>query len=396
MCLRGDYPIAIKNSIHVSVFIFLVRMAPVWKGVRKEPETDEVLDEFNGIRAKLAQQARSHGTEFALNSAVDQLKDLLQKGKTLADIRNIRQVLKEMSILLLWKSDDLCRSWSEPLCDSPQAMFIMTDITTGDRYLGRHLLSQHWINNEIPEVFCSEKFPRMIMGKFKLAEYRDHPTCPSIYFEYQPVSSEAINTVWELPDVGFEHPWSISVSGSELTSPPEGWDINPHTATTLGNGEIFIRKDTEAFLSQFSMEGKVVYDPACSTGQFLSDIKRKYPGCTTVGQDLSLKMCEYARNSGGVDQVIHGDAISSSLPEESADFAFIRFLNSEVVPREAVQKLLAAITRRVKTGGYVVVFGHTPVLVSATHFRLSGLEIQRCSLKTPAGGRYQYYICVKQ
>ena len=74
------------------------------------------------------------------------------------------------------------------------------------------------------------------------------------------------------------------------------------------------------------MNNKVIYDPACSTGEFLEDFKKKFPESYTIGHDLSQEMVNYAKDF--VDEACCCNAIDSPLKEKSVDLMFLRFLNS--------------------------------------------------------------------
>lgn len=374
----------------------------VWRGVRKEPVAPEAAAQFAAIRIKLAESYphRSVGpVNECLTEAITMMRLLvLTSCQSQDDARNVQQVMKELEIWRDWNAIKArSTTWFEGITNSPQAMFLMVDPRTGAKYLGRHTLSPDWIANKIPEIFCSRKEPYMILGKFKSSTMVNHLQGDYWAFEYEHVPLHTITSIFsEAPDLNFEHPWTIQYSGKDLVADVSAWDsVDPQMAEMLGNGEAQIRKDTVAFLSQFEMEDKLIYDPACSTGQFLTHLKKAFPGCITVGQDISPAMCDLAKKSGGIDRIIQGDAASSDLEPESADFVFIRFLNSEVVSRADVPRLLEAILTRVKPEGYVIILGHTPVLVTVPCMIKAGLTVHQCSVKFDIWSRYQYYICQK-
>ena len=72
-----------------------------------------------------------------------------------------------------------------------------------------------------------------------------------------------------------------------------------------------------------------------------------------------------------------------------------RFLNSEIVKTADVMDLLLPPSRCVKVGGYLVIFGHTPVLLSAAELRvMSGWElVQSVAGGARWNGLFQYYVC---
>lgn len=81
----------------------------------------------------------------------------------------------------------------------------------------------------------------------------------------------------------------------------------------------------------------------------------------------------------------------------SADFCFVRFLNSEVVKSSEAEALLTALLPTVKKGGYVIIFGHTPVLLSSANYRaLPEFEVIQCiASAVDNSGIFQYYVLKK-
>ena len=63
-------------------------------------------------------------------------------------------------------------------------------------------------------------------------------------------------------------------TNEEEKSPNEGWSLNPEKVIYLGYGEEHIRNYTINFLKDVVKPNMVIYDPACSTGQFLYTIKK--------------------------------------------------------------------------------------------------------------------------
>lgn len=166
-------------------------------------------------------------------------------------------------------------------------------------------------------------------------------------------------------------------------------------ASSLSLGEKNIREYTISILKQFgNLNRKKVFDPACSTGEVLHTIKSNFPECYTIGQDLNPQMVNYAKDK--LDEVYLGGSINNCIPEESVDFVFFRFLNVEVVSTEMVYKLFNSLIKKCKIGGYIIVFGHTPVLVNSKYMEYMGFEIlQRNGVTKDKKRIFQYYLLKK-
>jgi isonocardicin synthase len=183
----------------------------------------------------------------------------------------------------------------------------------------------------------------------------------------------------------------------ELCSEPDGWVLKQEMVDELGGGETHLRAYTLRMLqAKYKKETScILYDSACSTGQFLAELKRYFPQVHTIGQDLSESMVRFAREHGNVNEAVHADAKLWPLGNRQVDIAFIRFLNSEVVKTEFAQMLFEKIAIRVKSNGIIVVFGHTPVLLASSDFlRLGSFELQQCvgvinDIETVL---FQYYV----
>ena len=141
-------------------------------------------------------------------------------------------------------------------------------------------------------------------------------------------------------------------------------------------------------------EGKsspVVYDPACSTGDFLYAIKTAIPDAMVIGQDLSEAMCKEARRK--IDRVVHCDALSPCMPVDSCDYIFFRFLNMTVVSSEQAKALFEAIIPCLKHDGKAILFGFTPVLIPLPYLIKRGFRILSCNMSVKEkNALIQYYV----
>lgn len=322
------------------------------------------------------------------------------------NLPTLQQEKKEMELYYKFKISDFLnpkftdisevinrkiKCWIEELYNLPQNIFYIEY----DNYIfvGRKLISQLKLSGKIKELNCSAISSSMILGVLN----KDNKTEDKVCVYYHPLHfSEKLyifNKIKNEKNLDLYYPFQYidKTTKMERTSPDLGWSLNIMRVANLGAGEEFIRKYTIGFLKQFNMDGKVVYDPACSTGQFLNTIKCAFPNCYTIGQDLSLQMVDYAKDF--VDEIYCGDAYYSPILLESVDFIFFRFINSEVVSKKRAYELFEEIIKRVKIGGYIVVFGHTPVLVYKKFFLELNLKIlQTLAYDESIDCIFQYYV----
>ncbi len=108
-------------------------------------------------------------------------------------------------------------------------------------------------------------------------------------------------------------------------------------------------------------EKLVVYDPACSTAEFLLQYRHNFPKSKIIASDVSETMVIHAKNK--IDQVFISDAQNAKQHlSEKIDVLFLRFLNYEVVTNTTALAIIKELTSIVNTNGLIVVFGYTPVL----------------------------------
>ncbi|MEF1219601.1 hypothetical protein REH76_17705, partial [Photobacterium damselae] len=179
----------------------------------------------------------------------------------------------------------------------------------------------------------------------------------------------------------------------ERTSPETGWALTEERKENLSSGESHLREKTIQFLRTIQLpENPIIFDPACSTGVFLAEIKQAIPSVTTIGQDLSQSMVDEA--SQRVDVTFCGCSSKPKVANNSCDFEFIRLMNSEVVNRSFAEKNINNILNTVRVGGRVIIFGHTPVLLPwAMLADLDNFKLKSCLGKIEqVEGIYQYYI----
>ncbi len=189
-------------------------------------------------------------------------------------------------------------------------------------------------------------------------------------------------------------PYLDVMTRKERTSPAEGWSVDPMRADNLGRGEGNLRDYTVKYLRQFSPENSIFYDPACLTGEFLAELKRHFPNCITIRQDLSQQMVDVAKLR--VDQVVQGNAINPYPSKQSVDYMFVRFLNAEVVTSEQAHTIFDRLVEVMKNSGRIIIFGHTPVLIQSSYFKKKGFIVDQMLgyLKTEPY-IFRYYVLRK-
>nr|KAG5712448.1 hypothetical protein BaRGS_011422 [Batillaria attramentaria] len=279
--------------------------------------------------------------------------------------------------------ESLFESWH----DTPQSVFFIRhehhtlpthdDIAGHVRFsVGRRILSHQFRSGKIRELHCSLVTPSMLLGVLEDQRMRED----GVVLYFRSYSDHEKMFVMQ--------PGTLK----ELSCRPDGWDIDEPLAEQLGEGEVILRQYAQIWLKSLERDDLRLYDPACSTGQFLSSMRSAVPKAHLIGQDLSAQMVSYAKKR--LDEIHCGNAIEPKVPENSVDVCFVRFLNSEVVKVKDVLTILEPLSRRVKVGGHLIIFGHTPVLLSAADLRrMHGWRVEQ-SLGGGAqwGGVFQFYV----
>ena len=254
----------------------------------------------------------------------------------------------------------------------PQNIFLLKPYK-GKIIVGRKIRSILRIENKINAINCSMITAPMLLGFLKKRNLKNR----KIKIEYYPFTKEEKKFIFnEIKknrkiDIYYPYKYRDFYTGKEETSPATGWTFNPEKKEYLGYGEVHFRKFTDEFIKGLNTEYKIIYDPACSTGEFLSDYKKNFPKSHTIGHDLSKEMIEYAKNY--VDESSCCNAVNSPLSNDSVDLMFLRFLNSEVVDTKNAYKIFKVLYPKVKKKGLIICFGHTPVLIRKEMFQGYGL-----------------------
>ena len=284
--------------------------------------------------------------------------------------------------------NSVCEPWSgQP---SRFFFFMINDRT----YCGQKLLSPLVMQYGCASLFCSQIKVEMILGYF----LRTQTSETGVEIFYKDISAKTRHVLFSelmknrFIDIYFPYVHLGSKNKMEIASPANGWTVDDHFENLLNWGELEQRKITLDFLAADNVQSSpVIYDPACSTGQFLSLIKKAIPNAMTIGQDLSRDMCD--RATPLLDKVIHGDAMCPGVSSASCDYIFFRFLNAEVVSTPMATRLFEAIIPCLKVTGKAIIFGFTPVLIALPYLMQHGFTIHGCNAALPEQGVIiQYYI----
>ena len=263
-------------------------------------------------------------------------------------------------------------------------------------YCGEKLLSPLVERCNSPTPFCALITQEMLLG----AMLQIHTDEFGVEIYYETLSAKEYEAIfYELmhaphTDIHFPFVYLQPNTYTEINAPEMGWKIDETIANILFQGEVYHRKISIERLQQDGHETPVIYDPACSTGDFLRAIKEAIPGAYTIGQDLSPDMCQWAKK--GIDEVYCGDASTPAATLQSCDYIFFRFLNNEVVSTKKAKHLFTQIMRCLKPNGKAILFGFTPLLLTESYFKLHGYDVCQCNAAIEQEkALIQYYVIQK-
>ena len=277
---------------------------------------------------------------------------------------------------------------NEDTIENPERFFFFTK--NGTTYVGTKTISDQVLENNLPGIFCSKIFYFNILGL--LINF----TCgkKEVRVAFNDISLEEkqglFNSLTEQDEIFFPF-IKLDKLGNETGSPKEGWFISKERAEYLGLGEKHIREySIELIKNNFLSHNKLtVFDPACSTGQFLYEMKKNNRNLHTIGQDLSKQMIEFA--SDKVDELYCGDSFYPQIHEGTVDILFLRFLNYEVVTSEQARKILPKVLSTLKPKGTIVIFGHTPTFLNKLDLNIMNIKLSQ-SLAKKDNFIFQYYV----
>ena len=187
-----------------------------------------------------------------------------------------------------------------------------------------------------------------------------------------------------------------------LNNNDETFIVNDHYWQNIASSSKSLDKDEEHFrifsikaLKKYILPNTVVYDPACSSGIFLSHISKNYPLCKCIGSDKSIKMINIAKNK--IKHVFLNDANNLKTENLHCDVIICRFLNHEVITEEIAIKIMNKLLLILNSKGIIVIFGHTPVTFDVLKFADDkGLKVLNSIGKLYKNNIFQYYIIMKK
>lgn len=266
----------------------------------------------------------------------------------------------------------------------------------GQTYCGQKLISALMLELGCPVLFCSHIKAEMILGA--LLRVQTSETGVEVYYENITVQNrfilfdELMNN--RMIDLYFPYVPLTKNDRKEYTSSSTGWRVDSKIADFLLKTEFSQRKISAQLIKADDKPSPIIYDPACSTGDFLYHIKTEIPDATLIGQDLSQEMCIQARQK--IDQISHGNALSPCVPTDYCDYIFFRFLNVHVVSCDQAKVLFKAIIPCLKQGGKAILFGFTPVLIPLPFLMQQGFKILSCNAaEAEENTLIQYYVIQK-
>ncbi|CAN7573818.1 MULTISPECIES: class I SAM-dependent methyltransferase [unclassified Pseudomonas] len=253
----------------------------------------------------------------------------------------------------------------EPLGPGLHQLFVLR--VNGCDWVGRKVL-QHtdtdgWHINSLLR-------PWMLLGP--LAEWHWGNEGAEIYFRgvTRQEKETAFHVAQTKPDSEVCFPLPVTDdTGLEFVCPPEYWQCNESLAKQLDADESHFRQHCATLLKTISSPGAVIHDPACSTGEFIAHLARELPDRHCLGSDRSASMIEHAKNRHGTSsaEFYLADARNIASAGIKCDVLILRFLNAEVMTRADAQQTLHDMAPCVNPGGTIIVFGHTPVLISVPY-----------------------------
>lgn len=197
------------------------------------------------------------------------------------------------------------------------------------------------------------------------------------------------------PTASLCYPYArMELPGTETAPPDEDWNPDPEFCTSLDRDEEHLRTAAHDVLRRLGWRGGVAYDPACSTGTFLSSLKSVFPATRTIGQDRNAGMASLAR--ARLDEVHAGDSIRPAVARHSVDLLVLRHLNVAVTTSAQAAARFRAAGDSLRPGGHCLVFGHTPVQLPAAFFEMQGYRVLSQLAATPSGhALFEFYVLEK-
>ncbi|WP_367374931.1 class I SAM-dependent methyltransferase [Pseudomonas lini] len=238
--------------------------------------------------------------------------------------------------------------------------------------------------------------PAMLLGPHRQSQWGNEGV--SIYFQAstEKERTEAFETALTCPDSEIHFPFAVTDdSGQEAVCPSDYWQGNESLAALLNADELHFREHCVTVLRTLLKPGDLVYDPACSTGEFIAHLATELADGRYLGTDRSTSMIEYAqqRHSASSVEFRVMEATTSTESNIRCEVLILRFLNAEVMTRRQAHCAFESLVRCVKPDGTILVFGHSPVLLALPWLAHTFALAIICSVSARTGCQelFQFY-----
>lgn len=278
----------------------------------------------------------------------------------------------------------------------------LVDVYGKYRLVGYKIIKNYFENNGKDNIIMDSRVTAdMLLGIYSgLDEKND-----KIYVTYFPLKNGeklfAFDLVKDDADIELSFPL---VTTADLTVMSTWMDFWPNRSQNwpkerliqfLSDTEPHLRKYSEQVLKKMKKDKFTIYDPACSTGEYLKYIKEKFKKAYTIGHDIDENMIKIAKNF--VDECTCCNAEYSPIVKESIDILVLRFLNYSVVNSKTAERLFEILLTTVKKDGIIICFGHTPILLNAVFFKQYNLEvIGKIGYEESTNSIFQFYVIIRQ
>lgn len=278
----------------------------------------------------------------------------------------------------------------EPLANGLHHLFLLR--LEGRDWVGRKILQQH--ENGRWHLSSALK-PSMLLGPHIQSQWGDEGL--AMYFRTTSPAEKlaALEAAQGTPDSEIQFPFALIDSADQEAVCPAGfWQCNEPLAARLNADEVHLREHCAAVLQTLTADS-LIYDPACSTGEFIAHLAHSLPDCRFLASDRSASMIEHARQQHAALPVDFRclDAADAADAGIHCDVLILRFLNAEVLTRQQAQCVFASLIECVRPGGTILIFGHTPVLIAVSWLAATlNLHLESCVAARPGQSElFQFY-----
>lgn len=290
-------------------------------------------------------------------------------------------VLRERQLIVQcrenYKTPNQPASFIEPVGPGLNNFFIVH--VAGIRWVGRKLLS---VRADGRLHLSSLIKPCMLLGPLTHLIFAECGLTLHFITTSENQKTELFESALLQLDSQLYYPFPVLNSlGQERIIGAQDWVFSEALAHTLNTDEQHFRDHCSDLLAPLIKPGALLFDPACSTGEFIASMARNLPGTCCIGSDSSLSMVEHARAHHALPGLTFHHRAAENMLQTVADcdVLFLRFLNAEVMSRDDAHKLLELLLGQLKKGALAIVFGHTPVLPNIHyHAHTLGLNLRSC------------------